>query len=145
MEHELSVELQEAAKSIAEAIRQVMCEGEKDNFFIILANSEKNYFAQAKSGIGSSEICVELVSNEFIEPKFKLTESQINAINRLGWHTSENTTGGKSWISPNFTNTWKIVNNDNDRLEIANTIITVLTNAYGVQQDKVITITTVLE
>lgn len=145
MEYEHSVELQHAKLNITEALRQITQEGGTNNFVLILADLEKNYYAQLISERGSSDVCIELSSNEYIETGFELTEKQIKEINAMGWDTSENALGWNSDNSGNFTKMCKNVTSEPVRIKIADEILSALTEVYNISDHRLLSFTVNLE
>lgn len=122
---------------IAESLRRITREGGDGNFVIFLVDEAKNYYVQFGASRGDTELRGEAVSNEYLEPEFALSERQIRQLSSLGWQYDPHE-------SPNFYRDWE-VKNDDDRLAVAQDVMRMLTQVYGLSPDQEFTIEINLE
>jgi hypothetical protein len=110
---------------IVTSLRRIQEEGGSDNFVIFLIDKEGNYYIQFAGSRGESELHAEAVSNQFLVPKYKLTEGQITLLETIGWNPPSSSPDG----SPNFYRGYE-ASTDNERQIIAHDVIRTMTEVY---------------
>lgn len=130
------VKLNKSREIIAKAIRLVLEEGGARNFAIVKADKAMNYYAQFVASRGADSIYAEVVGNDFLSRDGSLTASQLEELSNRGWEPSE---------SGNLSRGWRQPSSQEDRLEIADHIISVFEDVYQVSLDKKISVEVTLE
>lgn len=125
---------------IESALQRLQTEGGKDNFCIFTANIKKNYYIQFRGHRDRPAIRGEAVSNEFLAPKFALSEAQMAKLQALGW----NRPSSDRDASPNFYQDWEITN-DEERQALARLILRILQEVYGLLPKQPLVINLALE
>lgn len=103
------------------AIRRMQEEGGPKSYVTILADANRNYFAQLHSVRGSEKVDGELVSNRWLKAPNLLTPEQVDRIQDFGWRLGEK----------GFWKTW-VARDEAERSAIAREVWTVLVEVYGV-------------
>ena len=119
---------------IVTALRRITEEGGDGNFVIF---DTKNYYIQFVGSRGHPVLYGEVVSNECLEPAFRLDKSQIAQLLSMGWNPPPSG-------SFNFRREWEAVN-DSERLLIAREVMRALVEVYGFSHDQELIINLVLE
>jgi len=130
------VKLDESRDIIAEAIRSILEEGGDGNFAIVKADEAKNYYAQFAAARGEDGIYAEVVGNDFLSRDSSLTVSQLDELSNRGWKPSE---------SGNLSREWDQLSSEEDRLKVADHIISIFEDVYEVSIDKKISVDVTLE
>jgi len=130
------IKLDESREIIAEAIRSIMEEGGDGNFAIVKADEAKNYYAQFAAARGADGIYAEVVGNEFLSRDGSLTVTQLEELSNRGWESSE---------SGNLSREWKQISSREDRLKVADHIISIFKEIYDVYKGKKISVDVTLE
>lgn len=118
-------------------LQQIQEEGGSNNFVVFVANPEANYYIQFAGEVGQSKLYAEAVSNNFLEPKFKLNDAQISHLETLGWKAPPPD-------GMNFFREWQ-ADTEVDRQQIAQEVMRTLTEVYGVAPHQVLGVNLVLE
>lgn len=102
-------------------------EGYDDNFFVVIFDDVKNYYAQFLVFDGQDDfIYCEITGNEFIPEEFQLNEMQVGALISTGWELVDSGNFSKSFefesISPR---------------EIASEVISIFKEVYNIPAEIV--------
>lgn len=111
---------------ITQALEEILDEGGEQNFLII--NLGRDYYIQFAGQKGGDKLHCEAVSNNFLSDEIKLSESQIAALQAMGWENP-------SYEMSNFTLTLPAIYiADRDQLL---SLIQRTADIYGVHIDEV--------
>ena len=119
---------EENVATIATLLQRIQEEGGTGNFVVFIADAEANYYIQFAGEASEPELYAEAVSNEFLEPKFKLNQDQISALQALGW-------SAPSSDRVNFYRDWHATNHEH-RVHIAREVMRTFSEIYGIAPDQ---------
>ncbi|HEV8712072.1 MAG TPA: hypothetical protein VGX03_04495 [Candidatus Binatia bacterium] len=136
------VRLGSATEAIASALKQITTDGDNGNFAVLDIDSSKTYYAQFAAQRGDPKIYAEVVGNEYIEPPYQLSAEQTARIEAAGW-TSERV--GNNGGAGNYGREWILDASHSTPERVAEEIIALFQNVYGVSPSQDIEITVTLE
>jgi hypothetical protein len=109
--------------NIYEALLRLHNEGGMGNFVTFIADEEKNYYVQATGEKEGDTIYTEAVSNNSLNLEFRLNDTKINLLKRIGWLEPK---GGEGNFYKDWSITW-----DDDRKKVAEFLFRTLEEVYG--------------
>lgn len=68
---------------IKNAILKILKEGGDSNYFVI--DITKDYYVQAASSKGASDVFCEAVSNKYLSKESMLSDNQLDTLKQIGW------------------------------------------------------------
>ena len=98
---------------------------------IFTVDKKKNYYVQCAGSKSSTTVVCEAVSNEYLEPTWRLSETQIGRLLSLGWKSPNSK---EPQGHPNFHREWEAMS-DADRLRVANVLMDTL-EVYGFSRSQ---------
>ncbi len=122
---------------IAASLKRIQNEGGSGNFVIFTIPAKAYYYIQFAGEVGDARLYAEAVSNNYLTPKFALDKDQMTQLQSVGWHSP-------STDKVNFYQEWQ-ARTDEDRIAIAQEILDVFTEVYGLIPDRSLNVELVLD
>ena len=130
------VTLGSATEAIASALKQITTDCGKENFAVLDIDSSKTYYAQFAAQRGDPKVYAEVVGNEYIKPPYQLSVEQTARIEATGW-TLERV--------GNYSREWVLDASHSTPERVAEKIIALFQNVYGIPPNQVIAIEVTLQ